>query len=183
MTRELPFPIAFGLPDGWTLVSPDDSGQADAAYVAVRDTNTADPVAANLAISGLGLHDAAVDVAALAAAQLANLHAQCPVTVLKRDVMTTDPHDKRRSCCRSSIPSANDHHSAADPHRRGVSRRRGSGGRRRGAAGDDLSRRRLRPRRARVRAVDGQHRARHVPRPRHRGSRSRRADLGGDYRK
>jgi hypothetical protein len=91
MTRELPFPIAFELPDGWTLVSPDDSGQADAAYVAVRDANTADPVGTNLAISGLGLYDAAVDVATLAAAQLAHLQAQYSVTVLKRDVMTTGP--------------------------------------------------------------------------------------------
>ena len=91
MSRELPFPIAFELPGGWTLVSPDDSGQADAAYVAVRSTNTADPVATNLVISGLGLHDAAVDVAALAAAQLASLQATYPVTVLKRDVMTDGP--------------------------------------------------------------------------------------------
>jgi hypothetical protein len=91
MSRELPFPIAFELPDGWTLVPPDDNGQADVAYVAVRDANTADPVATNLAISGLGLHDATVDVAALAAAQLANLQATYAVTVLKRDVMTAGP--------------------------------------------------------------------------------------------
>jgi hypothetical protein len=91
MSRELPFPVAFELPDGWTLVSPDDSGQADAAYVAVRDTNTADPVATNLATSGLGLHDAEVEVAALAAAQLANLQAQYAVTVLKCDVLTDGP--------------------------------------------------------------------------------------------
>jgi hypothetical protein len=91
MNRELPFPITFELPDGWTLVPPDDSGQADAAYVAVRDANAADPVATNIVISGLGMHDTAVDVAALAAAQLANLQAKYAVTVLKRDVMTAGP--------------------------------------------------------------------------------------------
>jgi hypothetical protein len=91
MSRELPFPIAFELADGWTLAPPDDSGQADAAYVAVGDANTADPVATNVVISGLGVHDVAVDAAALAAAQLANLQAQYPVTVLKRDVMADGP--------------------------------------------------------------------------------------------
>src|SRR3981189_1504482 len=91
MSRELPFPITFELPEAWTLVPPDRSGQAEAAYVAVRDANTAGPVAANIVISGLGGQEAAVDVSALAAGQLANLQAQYPVTVLRHDIMTTGP--------------------------------------------------------------------------------------------
>src|SRR3954462_13357872 len=90
MSRELPFPMAFELPDGWTLVPPDSGGAAHAAYVAVRDANTADPVATNIVISSL-VHGVAVDVAALAAGQLTNLQAKYAVTVLKRDVITDGP--------------------------------------------------------------------------------------------
>jgi hypothetical protein len=91
LTRELPFPIIFELPEGWTPVPPDEAGQADAAYVAVRDANTADPVATNIVISGLGLHDATVDVAALGAHDLAHLQSRYAVTVLKRDITTDGP--------------------------------------------------------------------------------------------
>jgi hypothetical protein len=72
-------------------VPPDEARRADAAYVVVRDANTADLVATNLVISGLGLHDVAVDVAALAAGQLADLQTKYAVTVLKRDVMPDGP--------------------------------------------------------------------------------------------
>ena len=91
MSRELPFPITFELPDGWTLVPPEASGRADAACVAVRDADTAGPVATNIVISGLGVHGAAVDVAALASAQLTNLHQNYAVTVLRRDVTPDAP--------------------------------------------------------------------------------------------
>ena len=67
------------------------TGDPIAAYVAVRDANTADPVATNIVITGLGVHAAAVDVAPLAAGQLANLQAKYAVTVLKRDVMAEGP--------------------------------------------------------------------------------------------
>jgi hypothetical protein len=92
MSRELPFPITFALPQRWSLVSPDRHGQPDAAYVAVRETaNGDDPVATNIVVTGLGLHDVTLDVAALADAKVSALHAKYPVTILKRDVLNTGP--------------------------------------------------------------------------------------------
>jgi hypothetical protein len=91
MSRELPFPIAVQLPEGWTLVPPDAAGYPGAAYVAVRDASTADPVATNIVVSGLGVHDVAVDVAALAATTVAELQTKYAVTVLKADVALDGP--------------------------------------------------------------------------------------------
>jgi hypothetical protein len=91
MSRDLPFSIVFHLPEGWTLLPPDDSGQAGAAYVAVRDATTADPVATNIVVSGLGVLGVAVDVAVLAAAKLGDLQARYAVTILKADVTPDGP--------------------------------------------------------------------------------------------
>jgi hypothetical protein len=72
-------------------VPPHSGGQADATYVAVRDASTADPVATNIVVSGLGVHDVAVDVAALAATTVAELQTKYAVTVLKADVALDGP--------------------------------------------------------------------------------------------
>lgn len=84
MSRDLPFPIAFVLPQGWTSVPPDSCGQPDAAFVALRD-DAPGPVKTNFVVSGLGAHDVRVDVAAMAAQHLTTLRAQYPVIVLRRE--------------------------------------------------------------------------------------------------
>lgn len=88
MSSELPFPISFALPEGWTLVPPESCGRPDAAYVAIRQQNASEPVATNIIVNGFAKHGQSVDLAALADAYLAGLRAQYPVTILRRDVMT-----------------------------------------------------------------------------------------------
>jgi hypothetical protein len=86
MTGELPFSITFALPDGWTLVPPESCGQPDAAYVAVREKRDAHPITTNIVISGFGVHNAHVDVAALADQYRSTLGSRYPVTLLNRNV-------------------------------------------------------------------------------------------------
>lgn len=88
MPAELPFPIAFEIPPGWTLVAPESSGHPDAAYVAVRNPNTSEPVATSVVVNGFANRGDSVDVGALADSYLADLRSRYPVKVLKRDVMT-----------------------------------------------------------------------------------------------
>jgi hypothetical protein len=90
MSRELPFPISFELPQGWASVSPESCGQPDAAFVAIRKHNAADPVVTNFVVNGFAHYGQPVDVAALADAHVGQLRSQYPVTVLKRDVMADD---------------------------------------------------------------------------------------------
>lgn len=85
MSRELPFPLSFVLPAGWTSVPPDSCGQPDAGFVAIRENTLADPVATSFVVSGLGVHNARVDIAILAAEHLARLLSRYPVVVLKRE--------------------------------------------------------------------------------------------------
>jgi len=85
VSSDLPFTIAFELPPGWALVSPDACGHPDAAYVAIRQKNVNDLVVTNFAINGF-LASPTVDVAALAARYLASLQSRYPVTVLKSDI-------------------------------------------------------------------------------------------------
>ncbi|MBV9514354.1 MAG: hypothetical protein JO280_10000 [Mycobacteriaceae bacterium] len=84
MTATLPFPITFDLPPGWSLVDPDEMGETDAAYVAVRERNRDDGFPTNLLISGLGVHGA-VDITALASRHAEDLGQKYPTTVVRRD--------------------------------------------------------------------------------------------------
>jgi hypothetical protein len=88
MATELPFPISFEVPAGWTLVAPELSGHPEAAYVAVRNANASEPIATSFVVNGFASHDQSINVAALADSYLADLRSRYPVLVLKRDVMT-----------------------------------------------------------------------------------------------
>ena len=52
MAAELPFPISFEIPPGWTLVAPESSGHPEAAYVAVRNANASEPIATSFVVNG-----------------------------------------------------------------------------------------------------------------------------------
>lgn len=105
MSRELPFPIAFELPDGWTLVSPESCGQPDAAYVAVRQRNASDPVATNFVVSGFASRGDTIDVAAMANEYLTRLRSQYPVTLLKQDVITDEPSPETAQLVQIEYPA------------------------------------------------------------------------------
>lgn len=105
MSSELPFPISFALPDGWTLVPPESCGRPDAAYVAVRKQNAAEPVATNFVVNGFAIYGQSVDLAALADAYLSGLRAQYPVTVLKRDVTTDGAATEAAQLLRIEYPA------------------------------------------------------------------------------
>jgi hypothetical protein len=88
MAVELPFPISFEVPAGWTLVAPESSGHPEAAYVAVRNANALEPIATSFVLNGFTSRDHSINVGALAGSYLADLRSRYPVLVLKRDVMT-----------------------------------------------------------------------------------------------
>ena len=91
MASELPFPISFEVPAGWSLVAPESAGHPDAAYVVVRDRNASEPIAANFVVNGFGTYGQPVDVGALADSYLVGLRSRYPVVVLKRDVAARGP--------------------------------------------------------------------------------------------
>lgn len=88
MAAELPFPIRFEVPAGWTLVAPESSGHPEAAYVAVRTANASEPIATSFVVNGFANHGPSIDVGALADSYLADLRSRYSVVVLQRDVMT-----------------------------------------------------------------------------------------------
>jgi hypothetical protein len=91
MSRELPFPIAFELPEAWSLVPPDRSRQTRCGLRRGSQRQHRRTGRDEHRHQRSGLHDVPVDVAALAARQLANLQAQYPLTVLKNDIMMAGP--------------------------------------------------------------------------------------------
>lgn len=133
MTRELPFSISFALPDGWHLVSPDSHGHPDAAYVAVRTSETNLPVVPNIIVSGFAGSTDRADAGAFASAYLKNLQTRHEVKVLKSDTMgsgttqeaaqlleiaypvagTSTPLTLKQVLITSTIPDTNDPESAA----------------------------------------------------------------------
>jgi hypothetical protein len=86
MSRELPFPVSFEVPEGWRLANPDEVGEKEAAYVCLRRQNLTDPFVTNFTLSGLGVN-ASVDVETVAANHLTALQAQYPVVVERHDVL------------------------------------------------------------------------------------------------
>lgn len=86
MPAELPFPIDFSVPHGWSLVTPESCGHSDAAYVAVRSANAHDRVVTNFAISGFAVPADKVNLDAQAAARLEDLRRRYTTRLLDRTV-------------------------------------------------------------------------------------------------